>query len=302
MRPAARTSRLPALAALLFVVCVIAGAGLALPGPSASSGDGSSSGMSAGLAAVFTAGQQGGRYSRAEPAALSQPLPEDAVPVEVPVLMYHYVDAEPPPKGPYADGLTVRTPDFVEELDYLTAHGYETVSLADAYLAMAGLRDLPAKPVVLTFDDGGLDNYEVAFPLLKQHGFTATFFVITETVGSQGQMSWDHLREMFAAGMSIQSHSVSHPDLTGVSDERLRSEVSDSRGAIAEITGEPGYVFCYPAGSYDPRVVAAVRAAGYVMAVTTDKGAPLSPDSVFEITRTRVQPFLPMSSFARLVD
>jgi peptidoglycan/xylan/chitin deacetylase (PgdA/CDA1 family) len=107
---------------------------------------------------------------------------------------------------------------------------------------------------------------------------------------------------MYAAGMSVQSHSVAHPDLTGVPDGRLESELADSRAAIAEATGELGYVFCYPAGSYDQRVVAAVRAAGYVMAVATDKGGPLGPDAVFEIRRKRVQPFLPISTFAGLVD
>ncbi len=242
-----------------------------------------------------------GALSPAEAAALSRPLPDGARGVAVPVLMYHYVDEEPPPKGPYADGLTVRTPDFIEELKYLEANGYQTVTLADAYLAMAGLRELPAKPVALTFDDGGLDNYEVAFPLLKQYGFTGTFFVITKTVGADGQMDWDQLQEMYAAGMSIQSHSVGHPDLTAVSDARLQSELVDSRAAIFEVTGEPGYAFCYPAGSYNQRVIAAVQAAGYVLAVSTDKGGSFAPQSVFEIKRKRVQPFLPIRTFAKLV-
>lgn len=243
-----------------------------------------------------------GGYSPVEAAALAGPLPADAKDVYAPVLMYHYVDDEPPPAGPYADGLTVRTPDFVEELEYLAANGFETIGLDDAYLAMAGLRELPAKPVILTFDDGGLDNYTVAFPLLTEYGFKGTFFVITKTVGREGQMDWDQLREMVAAGMAVQSHTVSHPDLTGVSAERLQAELSDSRTAISEATGEVGYALCYPAGSYDDTVIAAARAAGYVVAVATDSGAPLGPDSLFTIKRKRVQPFLPISTFARLVE
>lgn len=299
----AKTSRLPALTVLMLVIVVVAAVGLVLAHSSAAPGDRIPTGASLGFSAVFSAGEgSGDRYSQEESAALSRPLPEDAAKVHVPVLMYHYVDEEPPPAGPYADGLTVRTPDFVEELEYLAANGHHTVSLADAYLAMAGLGELPEKPVILTFDDGGLDNYEVAFPLLQRYGFTATFFVITKTVGAQGQMGWDQLREMAEAGMSIQSHSVSHPDLTGVSAERLRSELADSRAAITEAIGEPGYVLSYPAGSYNERVKEAAQAAGYVMALATDRGADLDPYAVFEIKRKRVQAFLPISTFARLVE
>jgi peptidoglycan/xylan/chitin deacetylase (PgdA/CDA1 family) len=218
------------------------------------------------------------------------------------VLMYHYVDDEPPPAGPYADGLTVRTPDFVDEMDYLVANGYHTVTLADAYLAMAGVKDLPDKPVALTFDDGGLDNYTVAFPILADRGLTGTFFVITKTVGADGQMSWDQLREMAQAGMSVQSHSYSHPGLTGVSDERLRSELVDSRTALLNEMGPPEYVLCYPAGEYDKRVIEAAKSAGYVMAVATSKGQALGPGAPFEIERVRIQAFTSLKAFARYLD
>jgi peptidoglycan/xylan/chitin deacetylase (PgdA/CDA1 family) len=303
MSRSATTSRIPAVTVLLLVVLVFAGVGLAVGDSPGSSGEHNQSGVALGAAGSFVGGgESGGRYSAAELAVLSSPLPVDAVKVDVPVLMYHYVDDEPPPAGPYADGLTVRTPDFIEEMEYLATNGYQAVTLADVYLAMAGVKELSAKCVALTFDDGGLDNYEVAFPLLRQHGFTATFFVITKTVGADGQMTWEQLREMAAAGMSIQSHSISHPDLTGVSDERLKKELVDSRSAIAEAVGEPGYVLSYPAGSHDERVVEATKAAGYVMAVATDNGVELDPASVFEITRKRIQAFTPIDTFARLVD
>ena len=296
----ARSSRVPAVTILLLVAFVTMGVGLSFA--LAKEGGGPPSDIDLGGGAAVYAGEEPGRYTAAELVALAAPLPADAAEVHVPVLMYHYVDDEPPPAGPYADGLTVRTPDFEEELAYLVDNGYHTVTLAEVYLAMAGLRALPEKPVALTFDDGGSDNYTVAFPLLQEYGLTGTFFVITKTVGREGQMSWDQLREMEAAGMSVQSHSYSHPDLTGVSDDRLQSELTRSRNAIMEAVGGPGYAFCYPSGAYDARVVEAVRDAGYVMAVVTDKGRVLAPAGVFEIRRGRVQAFLPLESFAKLVD
>jgi peptidoglycan/xylan/chitin deacetylase (PgdA/CDA1 family) len=255
-----------------------------------------------GVGANASAGGSEALFTNDELRALSEPLPVDTRSVSVPVLMYHYVDDEPPPAGPYADGLTVRTPDFVEEMDYLVDNGYHTVTLADAYLAMAGLKELPDKPVALTFDDGGLDNYSVAFPILKERELTGTFFVITKTVGTTGQMSWAQLKEMVDAGMAVQSHSYSHPGLPGASDERLRSELVNSRASIEQQVEQPVYVLSYPAGEYDARVIEAAEAAGYVMAVATDKGARLGPDSLFEIKRTRIAAFLPLSSFARYVE
>jgi peptidoglycan/xylan/chitin deacetylase (PgdA/CDA1 family) len=296
-RPA-RRSRIPALTALLLVLVVVLAVVLAIgysPGHEAALAG------SLGVGASISAGGLAGPFTQAELHALSQALPAGAVRVRVPVLMYHYVDAEPPPAGPYADGLTVRTPDFTEEMDYLVQTGYHTVTLGDAYLAMAGLKKLPDKPVALTFDDGGLDNYTVAFPILAKRGLVGTFFVITKTVGASGQMSWEQLGEMAQAGMSIQSHSYSHPGLPGVSDERLRSELVDSRAAIEEHVGQPVYVLSYPAGEHDERVIEATKAAGYTMAVSTDKGRALGPDAPFEIKRIRVSAFLSLGSFANYV-
>lgn len=215
--------------------------------------------------------------------------------------MYHYVDDTPPPAGPYADGLTVRTNDFRAEMQYLVDNGYNTVTFADVYRAMAGLEDLPAKSVILTFDDGGLDNYEVAFPILEEYGLKGTFFVITGSVGRKGQMTWDQLHEMAARGMSIQSHSVSHPDLRGVTASKLTSELVDSSQAIADEIGQSSYVFCYPSGAYNQTVIEAVRAAGYLMAVATDKGREGDPSAVYEMKRHRVMAFLPLATFAKLV-
>ncbi|MCX8032927.1 MAG: polysaccharide deacetylase family protein [Thermoleophilia bacterium] len=240
-------------------------------------------------------------YTPEELAVLFAPLPSSAKAVSVPVLMYHYVDETPPPAGPYADSLTVRTPDFVRQLEYLRSNGFSTVSLADVYLAMAGALALPSKAVVLTFDDGGLDNYEVAFSLLQRYGFTATFFVITSRVGKEGQMTWEQLREMAQAGMAVQSHTVSHPDLTKISSSKLARELADSRAVIEQEVGAPVYALAYPAGAYNSQVILAAKEAGYSLAVSTDKGGKPAPQTIFEIKRARIQAGLSLATFARLV-
>ncbi len=229
-------------------------------------------------------------------------LPTGAVNVHVPILMYHYVDAQPPPAGPYADSLTVRTDDFSAQMQYLVDTGHHTVTLSDVYLAMAGRRRLPTKPVALTFDDGGLDNYTVAFPELERRGLTATFFVITGKVGKPGQMTWAQLAEMSRRGMSIESHTVSHPDLRSVSSRRLKSELADSRAAIQAALDVPSQILCYPSGAYNNAVIKAARAAGYVMAVSTGRGRDGDPGAVFELKRRRVASSVSLGGFAHLLQ
>ena len=136
---------------------------------------------------------------------------------------------------------------------------------------------------------------------MKQYGLTATFFVITGRVGDAGQMDWDMLSEMAAAGMSIQSHTVSHPDLRTVSDSRLASELVDSRDAISLATGLLPYALAYPYGACDGRVIQAARSAGYAMAVVTGRGKEGDPGALFELRRRQVLAFMPLADFAKLL-
>ncbi len=242
--------------------------------------------------------QDGGDPGTGLPAA----LPDEARGVHVPILMYHYVDDEPPPMGPYADSLTVRTPEFRRQMEYLVKNGYVTLDLATVYLAMAGDTLPGEKHVAITFDDGGLDNYTHAFPILKEHGLTATFFVITEEIGRPGYMTWDQLREMAQAGMSVQSHTAFHSDLRNTTDSKLKAELAGSRATIAEELGKTAYALCYPAGAYDERTIEAVKQAGYVMALTTKPGKDLEPGRVMELPRVRVSPGMGDEAFAQAVQ
>jgi peptidoglycan/xylan/chitin deacetylase (PgdA/CDA1 family) len=215
--------------------------------------------------------------------------------------MYHYVDATPPKVGRYAAGLTVRTNDFQAQMDYLAANGYHTVTLDQIYAAMAGGAALPNKPVAVTFDDGGTDNYTVAFPILRGHGFVATFFVITAFVGGANCLNWDQARVMQEAGMSIESHTVHHFDLRTLNPSQLASEMVESRRTIKSILGADANVVAYPSGEENAVVERAAWEAGYLMAVGTQPGDRLNPGSVFEWPRIRVSPGTGIRTFASIV-
>jgi peptidoglycan/xylan/chitin deacetylase (PgdA/CDA1 family) len=257
--------------------------------------DAEGSGAAAAVASASTGDEVGGDSG----AVTEVPTTRVAPVPHVALVAYHYVSDVPPPAGPYASGMTVRTADFEAQMRYLADNGYHTVSLGDLYLARKGLKNLPPKPIVLTFDDGGLDNYRVAFPILRKYGLTATFFVITGSVGAAGHMDWDDLAYMVAEGMTVGSHTVSHPaDLTAVDSSRLVRELEDSRAAIARHLGLVPEALSYPCGRFDDRVIAAARTAGYVLAVSTNVGAGEGPEADFQIRRVRVAAFESLGDFS----
>lgn len=205
--------------------------------------------------------------------------------LRVPILTYHYVDEAPPEEGWRANGLTVRTRDFAWEMEWLQNHDYHTVTLEQVYEAANGGSALPHRPVVLTFDDGTLDNYTVAYPILRRHGFVATFFVITNYVGRTGCMTWNQLREMQSAGMVIGSHTVRHVDLTKLTPTDLQKELAVSRSIIGRELGRGPLVISYPMGFQNRSVVEAAHAAGYQIGLTATRGVGSSSASFMTLPR-----------------
>src|SRR5262249_41688375 len=128
---------------------------------------------------------------------------------------------------------------------------------------LEGHRALAPGAVVITFDDGWQDQYEYAFPILKQYGFTATFFVYTSAIDNgPAFMTWNEVRELQRAGMTIGCHSRTHPDLTE-QKVSLHDEIDGARADLQKNLGVAPDFFAYPYGAWDARVAAAVRAAGF---------------------------------------
>jgi peptidoglycan/xylan/chitin deacetylase (PgdA/CDA1 family) len=204
-------------------------------------------------------------------------------------LMYHSVGDTR--HDPYL--VTVSPERLAAQLRWLNRHGLTGVSMRELLAARAAGRD--QRLVGLTFDDGYVDFLRLAVPALRQHGHTATVFVLPGRLG--GTNEWDPdgpskplldaagIREAAAAGMEIGSHGLLHLDLTGVDDTTLTAEVGRSRELLAEVTGTPPVGFCYPYGVLDARTVAAVRQAGYTYGCAISPG-PLT--SLHALPRTHV--------------
>jgi peptidoglycan/xylan/chitin deacetylase (PgdA/CDA1 family) len=217
----------------------------------------------------------------------------DGVPREatVPILMYHHVGEPPPGADAIRRDLTVLPSQFEAQLAYLSEEGYQTIYLSDLIMHLQMGRRLPPKPIVITFDDGYDDAFTNAYPLLKEYGFVATFFIITRfpDEGREGYLSWAEIKALHAAGMEIGSHTYTHPDLRGQPYDYIVWQVLGSKEAIEARTKEPVRLFCYPSGKYDQQVVEVLKSTSYWGAVTINQGAHQSSDRPFELQRIRVR-------------
>jgi peptidoglycan/xylan/chitin deacetylase (PgdA/CDA1 family) len=211
--------------------------------------------------------------------------------LDVPVLMYHYVSQPPADADAIRLDLSVPPPLFEEHLAFLRQAGYETITMRDLSYALSGHKTLPPKPIIITFDDGYRDNYENAFPLLRDYGYTGTFFIFTQVIDTNNIrfVTWDMVKEMHQAGMEFGSHSYRHSDLSGRDADFLIYEILGSKEAIEERIGEPVRFFSYPAGRYDALTMRIVESANFWAAVTTQWGGEHTYADRFELLRLRVR-------------
>lgn len=170
----------------------------------------------------------------------------------LPVLMYHYIrtvsDRQTDPVG---FNLSVTQPDFTAQVNYLVTHGYSAITPTDLSEALHDGRSLPAKSVLLTFDDGYEDFYGVAFPILRRYNLKATLFVVTNFISRRDgrYITWEQLRELDNSGLiTIGAHTRYHSDLTQVSSARAELEIRGSRDALEKFLGHPVTAFAYPGG------------------------------------------------------
>ena len=184
----------------------------------------------------------------------------------VPILYYHSVMRE------VGNELRMPPDQFEAQMAYLQDHGYQSVTLDQLYQVKYLGGTLPAKPFVITFDDGYEDNYMTAFPVLKKYGFTATVFIVSSYINGEGFMSWPQLKELLANGWEIEGHTVNHPYLSKIDAATVLSELKGSKGLLEKGLGHSVDFFAYPYGDFNDEVVQAVKNAGYVMAFTTERG------------------------------
>jgi peptidoglycan/xylan/chitin deacetylase (PgdA/CDA1 family) len=199
----------------------------------------------------------------------------------VPILEYHVLGA-PAADAPYPE-LYVSRPDFHQQMDWLDQHGYQAVTLEQVEAAWNHGGTLPPKPVVVSFDDGYRPQFTYALPELRKHGWAGVLNLKAE--GSDLYES--NVRAMIDAGWELASHTIDHSDLTTLDAAALKRETAGARQILRHEYGVPVKDFCYPAGQFDPTVIAAVKAAGYVTATTEIPGE-ADRDAPYELARFEI--------------
>jgi peptidoglycan/xylan/chitin deacetylase (PgdA/CDA1 family) len=198
------------------------------------------------------------------------------------VLLYHrIVDSS---RFSHAHWTRVQVRDFRHQLELLDRWGFTTVTFNDYNLYRAGELNLPSKPVILTFDDGYLDTYEIAFPILQEYGMKAVIFALGDrstktnvwdqsgSLGGVPLMDGEQLLEMHAAGFEIGAHSVRHARLTTLSEEEAWEEISRSRMLLEILLNSTVRSFAYPYGEVNGVIKKMVADAGYTIACSVFTG------------------------------
>ncbi|HEY4516838.1 MAG TPA: polysaccharide deacetylase family protein [Candidatus Paceibacterota bacterium] len=215
--------------------------------------------------------------------AAKPPLPLD----RAAILMYHSVSAE-------ADYFfNVESDDFERQMSYLAQAQQSVIALSELVRRLQTGESLGGS-IVLTFDDGYRDNYDIAFPLLKKYEFPATIFVTTDMVGECDKRGMQHLSaeemsEMHASGLiNIQPHTKTHPKLATLSEMAAREEILGSKRAIEELLGKSPRLFAYPYGSFSEATQRLVGACGFDAAVSVDEGTVGQESDLYRLPRNSI--------------
>jgi peptidoglycan/xylan/chitin deacetylase (PgdA/CDA1 family) len=220
----------------------------------------------------------------------------------VPILYYHYIRTNPNPRDRVGFGLSTPPAAFAAQMQYLANHGFHVVSLHQAVLAVKNHTALPARPVVLTFDDGYADFFTNAVPILQHHGFTATSFVVSGRMGWGGYMSPSQIVAADGMGFTIGAHTVDHVALAAQAPSRASWQIRQSKLTLEGLLGHPVLDFAYPYGSFNAYDKAQSKSLGFETAVSTLSGAWHSAGQLFELSRVRIGGGLPLPYFARLLN
>lgn len=190
-----------------------------------------------------------------------------AAPIGATILVYHTVEPKTDKKeGVMQKHYHILPENFRAQMQYLKDNGYAVIPMKVYLDSITKGTEIPKKSVVLTFDDGWKNQYEYAYPILKEFGYTATFYIISGTVGSKPYMSWDNIKELDKAGMDIQSHTATHANLTKVSEQKVTEELTRSKKTLEEKLGHGISMLAYPYYGNNAVVQKLVAQAGYTSA------------------------------------
>jgi peptidoglycan/xylan/chitin deacetylase (PgdA/CDA1 family) len=212
--------------------------------------------------------------------------------VKVPVFMYHRIETNPNPGDTWQISLT----EFKQEMDYLKNNGYTTLTNDQFYNIITKSAPMPAKPVLLTFDGATVDFYYNAYPILKQYGFNATEYVVTDQIGTSWGSSSDIIRIMNETQLKtvannrieLENHSTTHGHIANLSTEELTKRVNNATVRLQNLTGKPVKYFAYPFGESSTNFVNTLKSLNMKMAFKVGGGMATDSSDLMNMPRIAI--------------
>ena len=215
--------------------------------------------------------------------------------IGIPVLYYHSVDENA------ANEVTITPEKLKEQLDYINDNNYVTITMTELYDHIENNKPIPEKSILITFDDGYMNNYTEAFPMLKVLNMTATIFCVGNSLDGSYYLSEEAIKEMSDYGIDIESHTVNHVHLDTMSYDEQLLELKNSKNILEKITGKEVLSLAYPFGDYNDNTIKAAKDAGYKMGFTTKLGLSDRTDDIYKLDRIYISSSYDMNTFKNLL-
>ncbi len=220
------------------------------------------------------------------PAKRDQPLAD--WPKKIPILMYHYVEYVQDKGDTIRQSLDITPYAFEHQIITLVNAGYTFITAGELGEMFDGKRDIPVKPILLTFDDGYRDFYTDAYPIIKKYRIKATAYIISGFIGYRNYMTDTQLQTIGSGGLvEIGAHTVHHVSLKHAPREEIQKELCESKTALETLIGIPVVSFAYPNGAYDENAIKEVQESGFTTAVATKPGIEIDPKNRYALVRIR---------------
>lgn len=185
---------------------------------------------------------------------------------EVPVLCYHHIRLPKPGQSETFKSYSVSPAQFAELMKTLKDSGYQTILPNQLYDYLVHDGPLPAKPIMLTFDDTDEEQFSIAWPEMKQYGFKGVFFIMTVSINRPRYMTTEQLKQLSEDGNAVESHTWDHHMVTKYQGEDWEKQLVQPKKKIEEITGKTANYFAYPFGLWNRAAFPELSKAGYKMA------------------------------------
>jgi len=187
---------------------------------------------------------------------------------EVPVLCYHHIKDFSASASDYMKAYTVSPAGFADQMKILSDSGYQTILPDQLYDYLLYNGTLPAKPVMLTFDDTDEEQYRIGATEMNKYGFKGVYFIMTVSINRPRYMSKDEIKNLSDSGHVIAAHTWDHHMVTKYAGDDWETQIVKPQKQLETITGKPIKYFAYPFGLWNQAAIPEIKSRGYQMAFT----------------------------------